>query len=69
MPCSYCGRKGCGTETCPERLETYHGVPEDGLETDGGTAEVEERLHDAWNTITSEVRDGGTGDGEGGEGS
>lgn len=29
MPCSYCGIAGCNTETCPERLEDYFGVPSD----------------------------------------
>lgn len=30
MPCEYCGVPGCHTETCPERLETYYNLPEDG---------------------------------------
>ena len=27
MVCSYCGKPGCGYETCEERLEDKWGVP------------------------------------------
>lgn len=27
--CSYCGRPGCGYDTCPERLEDKYGVASD----------------------------------------
>ena len=29
MGCSYCGKAGCGWDTCEERLEDYHGTPAD----------------------------------------
>lgn len=30
--CSRCGISGHSIETCPERLEEYHGLPSDNVE-------------------------------------